>query len=161
MICLPQSQLERNKSKIHQKLGLINTFFLCAGGHYSSLLIFCLLRDWPTISEPWKGLQRPQNRHVHPCFHPPAILFLHWLAKGKTTWSCLALNKNMKTQFHLHAVGRGADYQSVWWGRWRLWNQPADWQKHSGWLHCTSFQHKQSEQTSAICCHFKWVCPLP
>lgn len=67
----------------------------------------------------------------------------------------------MKAQFHLHAVGRGADYQSIWWGRWRLWNQPADWQKHSGWLHFTLFQHQHSEQLSAICCQFKLVCPLP
>lgn len=94
-----QSQFERNKSKIHQKLGLINTFFLCAGGHYSSLLVFCLLRDWPTISEPWEGVQRPQNRHVRPCFHPAAVLFLRWLAQGKTARSCLALKKTWKHNF--------------------------------------------------------------
>lgn len=114
---------------------------ICAAGHDSSLLFFCLLCDWPTISEPWKGIQSAQNRLVRPCFHPAAVLLLRWLAQGIQHIRVLKwiINKKkscfdfvMKVQFHLHSVGWGADYQSIWWRWWRLWNQPADWSKHTG-----------------------------
>lgn len=149
---------------IYLKTVLELLFCVCAGRHYCSLLLFCFLRDWSTVSEPWEGIQGSQNRHVHPCFHRAAVLLLCWLAQG--LWpTCVLLWKKPPNYLILSwkhslicTLGGGADHQPIWWRWWRLWNQPADWPKLSGYPLLSSTI--PPEHLSAVC-HIYYLGSFP
>lgn len=85
-----------------------------SGGHSCSLLFLCLLRDWPSISESWEGIQGSQSGHVCPCFHPTAVLLLCRLAEGETD-PCFTCAKYI---FFSILSRKSAPFPLYRWGSW-------------------------------------------
>lgn len=70
------------------------------------------------------------------------------------------VNIHNKVLYVLQFIGSGGDHQSIWWGWWRLWDKPANRQKHSGCpLKYSSCLKKMLEWYHFDSVFIFWRCP--